>query len=88
MARKTKRAAEPLPTIWNASDELWAEVERVLVEHDPPSGYGPARIDQRAAFDGVIYRMRSAACSGTTCPASSATTARCTARSSVGSSAA
>ena len=58
MAQKRK-AAEPLPTIWHASDELWAKVAQVLTELDPPPNYGPDRIDQRAAFDGVIYRMRS-----------------------------
>lgn len=57
MARKRK-AAEPLPTIWRACDALWAKVEQVLAELDPPANYGPDRIDQRAAFDGVIYRMR------------------------------
>jgi transposase len=58
MARK-KKAAEPLATIWNADDQLWARVEAVLEELDPPAHYGPERIDQRKAFDGVIYRMRS-----------------------------
>lgn len=58
MARK-KNAAEPLPTIWHASDELWAMVQTVLEELDPPARYGPDRIDQRAAFDGLIFRMRS-----------------------------
>lgn len=58
MARKRK-VAEPLPTIWHASDELWAKVQKVLEEHDPPARYGPDRIDQRAAFDGLIFRMRS-----------------------------
>ena len=58
MARKQK-AAEPMPTIWHASDELWSEVERVLAAFDPPANYGPDRIDQRAAFDGVIFRLRS-----------------------------
>ena len=57
MARK-KKAAEPLPTIWHADDELWAGVETVLKELDPPARYGPERIDQRKAFDGVIYRLR------------------------------
>ena len=57
MARK-KQAAEPLPTIWHASDELWTVVERVLAECDPPAKYGPDRVDQRAAFDGLIYRLR------------------------------
>jgi putative transposase len=59
MARSKKPSTEPLPTIWNASDELWERVSRVLEELDPPSNYGPDRIDQRAAFDGIIYRMRS-----------------------------
>src|SRR5215218_9078662 len=58
MARK-KKQAEPLPTIWHADDTLWAEVEAVLTELDPPARFGPERIDQRKAFDGVIYRMRS-----------------------------
>ena len=57
MARK--KAAEPLPTIWHADDKLWGEVEAVLEELDPPARFGPDRIDQRKAFDGVIYRMRS-----------------------------
>ena len=56
---QTKKAAEPLATIWHADDELWTQVEQVLVEHDPPANYGPDRIDQRAAFDGIIFRMRS-----------------------------
>ena len=58
MAR-AKKAAKPLPPIWHADDELWARVEHVLADLDPPANYGPARIDQRAAFDGVIFRMRS-----------------------------
>ena len=58
MARR-KKAAEPLPTIWNVSDELWTHVQSVLEAHDPPAKFGPKRIDQRKALDGVIYRMRS-----------------------------
>ena len=58
MARR-KKERKPLPTIWHASDELWAEVATVLAEFDPPADFGPERIDQRKAFDGVIYRMRS-----------------------------
>ena len=58
MARP-KKEREPLPTIWHADDGLWAKVQAVLEEHDPPANYGPDRIDQRAAFDGVIFRMRS-----------------------------
>ena len=58
MARKAK-TVEPLPTIWWVDDSLWAQVEQVLAEFDPPARFGPDRIDQRKALDGVIYRMRS-----------------------------
>jgi putative transposase len=57
MARR-KKAAEPLATIWHASDALWEQVQEVLAECDPPAQYGPDRVDQRAAFDGLIYRLR------------------------------
>jgi len=50
---------KPLPTIWCVSDELWAKIEPILVEHDPPQHMGRKRIDQRRALDGIIYRMRS-----------------------------
>lgn len=59
MARRKKRGERPLPTIWRVDEVLWAKVEAVLEEHDPPARYGPDRIDQRKALDGVIYRMRS-----------------------------
>jgi len=59
MAKRKKPAAEPLPTIWRCDDLLWAKIQTVLDEHDPPAKYGPDRIDQRAALDGVIFRMRS-----------------------------
>ncbi len=58
MARK-KKGAEPLPTIWRVDDALWAEARQVLAKYDPPAKFGPDRIDQRKALDGVIYRMRS-----------------------------
>ena len=57
MARKRK-AAEPLGTIWRADDELWAVVAGVLAELDPPHRGHRQRIDQRAAFDGIIYHLR------------------------------
>ena len=57
MARKAEQLGV-LPTIWNVSDELWPEVAAVVAEHDPPAQFGPERIDQRKAFDGVIYRTR------------------------------
>ena len=58
MARRKKEVG-PLPTIWRVDDELWAKAQRVLSELDPPARFGPGRIDQRKALDGVIYRMRS-----------------------------
>lgn len=59
MARRRKQQAEPLPTIWRVDDALWERVEKVLEEFDPPARFGPERIDQRKALDGVIHRMRS-----------------------------
>ena len=58
MARR-KKQVEPLATIWRVDEVLWEKVEAVLEEHDPPAKFGPGRIDQRKALDGVIYRMRS-----------------------------
>ena len=58
MARK-KKPVEPLPTIWRVDGGLWAKAEAVLAEFDPPAKFGPERIDQRKALDGVIHRMRS-----------------------------
>jgi len=58
MARP-KKQTEPLPTIWNVDDVLWGSVAKLLREYDPPAQFGPDRIDQRKALDGVIYRMRS-----------------------------
>ena len=58
MARR-KKAVEPLPTIWRVDGTLWTQAEQVLAEFDPPARFGPDRIDQRQALNGVIYRMRS-----------------------------
>jgi putative transposase len=58
MARQ-KKQAEPLPTIWRVDDDLWSKAKQVLAEFDPAARFGPERIDQRKALDGVIYRMRS-----------------------------
>ena len=55
---RPKKAPAPLPPIWEAPDELWAMVEPILAEHDPPKR-GPKRIDQRAALDAIIFRLRS-----------------------------
>ena len=55
---RPKQEREPLPPIWEAPDELWAMIEPILAEHDPPKR-GPKRIDQRRALDAVSFRMRS-----------------------------
>ena len=55
---RPKKIRPPLPTIWAASDDLWAIIEPILTEHDPPKPRGRKRIDQRAAFDAIIFRLR------------------------------
>ncbi|CAA9453902.1 MAG: hypothetical protein AVDCRST_MAG28-2118 [uncultured Rubrobacteraceae bacterium] len=49
----------PLPTIWRTPDELWEIIEPILQEHDSPKSTGRPRINQRAALDAIIFRMRS-----------------------------
>lgn len=53
-ANKTK----PLPTLWNVPDPLWELIAKVLTVYDPPAKTGRKRSDERLAFDGAIYRMR------------------------------
>jgi len=57
--RKRETSESPLPTIWRVPDKLWAKIEPILAEYDPPKPVGRKRIDQRCALDGIIYRMRS-----------------------------
>jgi len=56
MSRRPK--VVDLPTIWRLPDELWFRIEPILLELDPPFDTGAARIDQRAALDAIIYRIR------------------------------
>ena len=61
MGRPRKERA-PLPPIWRLPDELWAEVEPILLEDAPPPPKehgGRDRIDWRAALNGIIFRLRS-----------------------------
>lgn len=57
MARR-KRERGPLPTIWRVPDELWAEIEPILAELDPPNRVGPKRVAARPILDAIIYRGR------------------------------
>src|SRR5579883_1565612 len=47
-----------LSPIWHAPDEMWQVIKRILAEIDPPNPIGRSRIDPRAAFDAMIYRIR------------------------------
>ena len=58
MARQ-KKQVKPLPTIWEASDELWNIIQPILDELDPAANTGRPRTDPRAALNGIIYQMRS-----------------------------
>ena len=55
---RPKKHRPPLPPIWTVPDELWAIIEPVLLDFDPPNPCGRKRIDQRAAFDAIIFRLR------------------------------
>ena len=58
---RTKRDARPLETIWEVPDRLWEWIEPILLEDAPPppkAHGGRKRIDWRAAFNGVIFRLR------------------------------
>ena len=57
--RKRDTSDRPLPTIWKVPDDLWAKIEAILLECDPPKSTGRKRIDQRRALDGILYRLRS-----------------------------
>jgi len=65
--RKRDTGSESVPTIWRVPDELWAKIEPILAEHDPPKSTGRKCIDQRRALDGIIFRMRSGAQRPTGC---------------------
>jgi putative transposase len=55
---RSPRQREPLPTIWRVPDALWAQIAPILAVYDPPKATGRKRIDQRAALDALIFRLR------------------------------
>jgi putative transposase len=59
---RTKRDIKPLETIWEVPDRLCERIEPILLEDAPPpptENGGRKRIDWRAAFNGIIFRLRS-----------------------------
>lgn len=52
------RRQEELPTIWEAPEALWAELEAILNELDPPNQTGRPRADARRQFNGMLFRLR------------------------------
>ena len=49
---------ETLPTIWEVPDDLWDQIQPVILEMDPPKSTGRKRVDPRRILDGIIFRMR------------------------------
>lgn len=49
---------ESMPTIWQVPDQLWAKVEAILNEKDPPKQTGRKRVNARLVLDTLVYRMR------------------------------
>ncbi len=52
--------AEPMPTIWTVSDDLWERIGPVFEELCPPAAVGRKRtVDFRRILEAVVFRMRS-----------------------------
>jgi putative transposase len=52
------RTKETLPTIWQVPDELWAKIEPIIDEKDPPKPTGRKRVNARLVVDTLIFRLR------------------------------
>ncbi len=50
---------EILETIWEVPDDLWEEIEPIILEIDPPKHTGRKRVNPKQMLNGIIYRMRS-----------------------------
>jgi putative transposase len=57
--RKERKNWDELGTLWEVSDELWAQIAPVVAEVDPPKATGRPRIDARAALNAILFRLRS-----------------------------
>ena len=49
---------ETLPTIWEIPDDLWEQINPVILEMDPPKSTGRKSVHPRRILDGIIFRMR------------------------------
>ena len=45
-------------TICEVPDDLWEQINPIIVETDPPKATGRKRVDPRGILDGIIFRMR------------------------------
>ena len=52
-------AVERGPGIERVTDDVWEAISPILDRFDPPRRLGRRRIDQRAALDAIVYRLRS-----------------------------
>ena len=43
-----------LPTIWDVPDDLWEQIEPVILELDPPKAKGRKRADQRRMLEDYL----------------------------------
>ena len=48
-----------LDTIWEVPDDLWEEIEPIILELDSPKPTGRKRANPRQMLNGIIYQMRS-----------------------------
>ena len=51
--------SKALATIWRTPDELWEQIEPVIIATDPPKRKGRKRVAARLVLDTLIHRLRS-----------------------------
>lgn len=47
-----------ISTLWQVPDELWARLEPLINQFDPPRATGRKREDPRKILDALIFRFR------------------------------
>ena len=50
---------QSLDTIWEVPEDLWKEIEEIILKVDPAKSRGRKRADPRQMLNGIIHRMRS-----------------------------